>query len=66
MCCSDSLDSLFMMFQLIFVRYMWFDSELEWDFLWTDVGWLYDTFDHIHLADHQVSTLYPFLVFSSR
>ncbi len=29
-------------------------SELEWDFFWSDVGWMYEFFDHIHLADHQV------------
>jgi hypothetical protein len=28
-------------------------SELEWDFFWSDVGWMYEFFDHIHLADHQ-------------
>ncbi|CAK9211802.1 unnamed protein product [Sphagnum troendelagicum] len=30
------------------------ESELEWDFFWSDVGWMYEFFDHIHLADHQV------------
>ncbi|CAM6016416.1 unnamed protein product [Sphagnum balticum] len=29
------------------------ESELEWDFFWSDVGWMYEFFDHIHLADHQ-------------
>ncbi|CAM6122925.1 unnamed protein product [Calypogeia fissa] len=29
------------------------DSELDWDFFWSDVGWMYEFFDHIHLADHQ-------------
>ncbi|BBN18385.1 tubulin polyglutamylase TTLL9 [Marchantia polymorpha subsp. ruderalis] len=29
------------------------ESELDWDFFWSDVGWMYEFFDHIHLADHQ-------------
>ncbi|XP_024394465.1 uncharacterized protein [Physcomitrium patens] len=29
------------------------NSELDWDFFWSDVGWMYEFFDHIHLADHQ-------------
>ncbi|KAJ7556751.1 hypothetical protein O6H91_05G096800 [Diphasiastrum complanatum] len=29
------------------------DSELDWDFFWSDVSWLHEYFDHIHLAEHQ-------------
>lgn len=31
------------------------NSELDWDFFWSDVGWMYEFFDHIHLADHQLT-----------
>lgn len=40
---------------LLDVAYIGECSELDWDFFWSDVGWMYEFFDHIHLADHQVS-----------
>ncbi|KAH7331593.1 hypothetical protein KP509_20G042100 [Ceratopteris richardii] len=29
------------------------ESDLEWDFFWSDVSWMHDFFDHVHLAEHQ-------------
>ena len=29
------------------------DSDTDWDFIWADVGWIRDYYDHIHLDDHQ-------------
>lgn len=28
-------------------------SELDWDVIWADVGWVRENFDRIHLDDHQ-------------
>lgn len=27
-------------------------SEEEWDFLWCDVSWLRENFDHVYLEEH--------------
>jgi len=29
------------------------DSDTDWDFIWADVGWIRDYYDHVHLDDHQ-------------
>jgi len=29
------------------------DSDTDWDINWSDIGWVRDYFDHMHLEDHQ-------------
>ena len=28
-------------------------SDTDWDINWSDIGWVRDYFDHMHLEDHQ-------------